>query len=314
MKRSKSEVGMEKNAKNIVLLGLSVYLVLFLLVGCGGRQEQGIKGNNPPVINEVSLLPLNPTIQSEISVRILASDKNGDPLTYRVKWFVNEKEIGEGMSLKYEEAKKGDEISAEVTPFDGKEWGKTVKTNEITIGGLAPRIISLNISPESLFTTTPQVVVSAMVEDPDNDSIKLFVHWLIKDEVIQDTSNILDLKRYNLKKEDIITGAAFAYDGEFKSDAFPFELHIANSAPLFSTRIDSVVASPESLYYQVPIIDPDGDKMTFELLDAPKGVMIDKNTGVIYGSAGDVNTFEVLVRATDTDGAYLDAKFTLTAP
>ncbi|MEO0143166.1 MAG: Ig domain-containing protein [candidate division WOR-3 bacterium] len=293
-----------------------VFLVIlvFFLITCGGKKEEGVVGNNPPVINEVSLLPLNPTIQSEITVRIQASDKDGDPLTYKVLWYVNGKEIGEGMSLKYEGAKKGDTISAEVTPYDGKEWGETVKTGKITIGGLPPKIVSLSISPESLFVTTPSVVVSAMVDDPDGDSTKLIVHWLVKDEVISDTSNTLDLRKYNLKKNDVITGAAFAFDGEFKSEEFPFELHIANSAPVLSHRIDSVKAKPESLYYQVPIIDPDGDRLTFEIVEAPKGVLIDKATGVIYGNVGEANSFEVLVRATDTDGAYLDAKFTLTAP
>ncbi|MEO0127075.1 MAG: Ig domain-containing protein [candidate division WOR-3 bacterium] len=295
-------------------LWIAPIFLLFFVVFCGGKKEEGTAGNHPPEIHEVSLLPLNPTIQSEITVRILASDSDGDPLTYKVKWFVNDKEIGEGMSLKYEDAKKGDKIFAEVTPFDGKDWGKTVKTREVKIGGLPPKIISLKITPETIFATTPSVVVSAMVEDPDNDSVQLFVHWLVKDEVIPDTSNVLDLKKYNLKKNDVITGAAFASDGEFKSEPFPFEIHIANSAPVFSTKIDSIKAKPYEIYYQVPIVDPDGDRLTFEILSAPKGVIIDNNTGVISGNAGDVNSFEVLVRATDTDGAYLDAKFTLTAP
>ncbi len=295
-------------------LFVALCTIMVIIISCGGKKEEGIKGNNPPEINEISLLPLNPTIESEISVRILASDIDGDPLTYRVRWFVNSKEIGEGMSLKHEEAKKGDKIFAEVTPFDGKEWGEPVKTGEITLGGIAPRILSLKISPESLFITTPQVAVSAIVEDKDKDSINLIVHWLVKDEVIPETSNVLNLHKYNLKKNDIVTGSAFAFDGQYKSEPFTFELHIANSAPAFKTRVDSVQASPDSIYYPVPIIDPDGDKLTFELLDAPTGVKIDRNTGVIYGSAGNVNTFEVLVRATDTDGAYLDAKFTLTAP
>ncbi|MCX7994885.1 MAG: putative Ig domain-containing protein [candidate division WOR-3 bacterium] len=304
---------MKKDKLNICLSVVSIFLIL-LVVACGSKKEDAKVGNHPPEIHELSLLPLNPTIQSEITVRILASDKDGDPLSYRVKWFVNGKEIGEGMSLKYEEAKKGDRVSAEVTPYDGKEWGKPKKTGEVKIGGLPPKIISLKISPESLFATTPLVTVNAMVEDPDNDTVQLFVHWLVNDQVIPDTSNTLELKKFNLKKNDVITGAAFAWDGEFKSEPFTFELHIANSAPVLSADIDSVKASSESLYYQIPISDPDGDRLTFELLKAPSSVFIDKNTGVIYGSAGDVNTFEILVRAKDPDGAYLDAKFTMTAP
>lgn len=311
---------MKKDRKESVLLVSLVSLVLLVVLvslvatGCEGKKEERVKGNTPPEISEVTLLPLNPTIQSEITVRMLSLDKDGDPITYKVKWLVNGKEIGEGMSFEYEEIKKGDKISAEVSPYDGKEWGSAVRTGEVTIGGLPPRIISLSIIPESLFITTPQVRVTAMVEDPDKDSVKIICHWLVNDEVISDTSNVLDLKKFKLKKNDVITAAAFANDGEFASEAFPFELHIANSAPVFNTRIDSVKAKPESLYYPLPIIDPDGDKLTFEILKAPEGVKVERNSGIIYGSAGDVNSFEVFVRATDTDGAYLDAKFTLTAP
>ncbi|MEO0184575.1 MAG: putative Ig domain-containing protein [candidate division WOR-3 bacterium] len=287
--------------------------VLLYVVVCGGKKE-GVAGNTPPEITEVTLLPLNPSIGSEISVRISAMDKEGDPLTYKVKWFVNGKEIGEGMSFKYEEAKMGDKVFAEVTPFDGKEWGKAVRSREVTLGGLPPRIVSVNIIPESLFVHTPRIVVSATAEDPDGDSIQIFVYWMLNDDRIPDSSNVLDLTKLKPKKNDRINGGVVAFDGQSKSEPFMVELEIANSPPVFSTRIDSVVASPESLYYRVPIMDPDGDKLTFELLDAPPGVKVDRNTGVIYGSAGDVKTFEVSVRATDTDGAYLDARFTLTAP
>ncbi|MGQ9533852.1 MAG: putative Ig domain-containing protein [bacterium] len=293
---------------------LTLFGLLFLVaINCGEKKE-GKTTNTPPEISQVSLLPLNPAINSEISVRVSATDKEGDPLTYKVKWFVNNQMIGEGMSCKYEEAKQGDKIFAEVVPFDGKEWGKAVRSREVTLAGLAPRIVSAKITPESLFVHTPQIIVTAIIEDPDGDSTQLFVHWMLNDARIADSSNVLDLRKLKLKKHDRIIGGAVASDGEFLSEPFMFELEVANSFPMFSTRIDSVKASPESLYYQVPIIDPDGDKLTFELLDAPSGVMIDKNTGVIYGNAGDVNSFEVLVRATDTDGAYLDARFTLTAP
>ncbi|MEO0216423.1 MAG: Ig domain-containing protein [candidate division WOR-3 bacterium] len=303
---------MKNNRNSMVSMAILGLLALFIM-GCGGKKE-GISGNTPPEITEVTLLPLNPTIGSEISVRISAFDKEGDPLTYRVKWFVNDREIGEGMSFKYEEAKRGDKIFAEVSPFDGKEWGKAVRSRAVTLGGLPPRIISVKIIPESLFVHTPRIVVSTTAEDPDGDSLQIFVYWMLNDDRIPDSSNVLDLTKLKLKKNDRITAGVVAFDGQFKSEPFMIEMEIANSPPVFSTRVDSVVASPQNLYYKVPIIDPDGDPLKFELLSAPEGVKIDKNTGVISGSAGDVNTFEVSVRATDTDGAYLDAKFTLTAP
>jgi len=289
-------------------------ILAFCIVSCGSKKDEaGTAANNPPEIKNITLLPLNPTIRSEITARILSSDKDGDPITYNVTWFVNEREIGKGMSLTYDEIKKGDRIFADVTPHDGKTYGKTVRSSEITIGGLPPRIVSLSIIPEIVYVTTPQIVLNALFEDPDGDSIKLVVHWLVKEEVLSDTSHILQLPRLGLKKNDVITGAAFADDGEYRSEAFTFEIAVANSPPTFRTKTDSVKCSTDSVYYALPVYDPDGDPLSFEILEAPRGIEIDPQQGVIHGTVVAAQAFEVAVRATDTEGAYLDARFVLTS-
>jgi hypothetical protein len=139
------------------------------------------------------------------------------------------------------------------------------------------------------------------------------VHWLIKDEVLADTSPVLQIAPLRLKKTDVITGAAFVDDGEYRSEAFTFEITVANAPPAFRTKIDSVKCSTDSVYYPLPIFDPDGDALTFEILDAPGGISVDDQQGIIYGAAVAIDAFEVAVRATDSEGAYLDARFTLTA-
>ncbi|UCF71273.1 MAG: hypothetical protein JSW49_03050 [candidate division WOR-3 bacterium] len=298
-------------SKSIFAFGI---IFVLAVVTCGGKKEEDSAAvNHAPVLENITLLPLNPTVQSEITARILASDKDGDPITYEVKWYVNDEEIGEGMSLTYPEIKKGDRILAEVTPYDGKAYGKMMRSSEITIGGLPPRIVSVSVIPEIIDVTTPQVTLNALFEDADGDDIDLVVHWLVKDDVLPNTSNVLPMAPLRLKKNDVITGAAFADDGEYRSEAFPFEITIANAPPAFKTKTDSVKCSPKNVHYVLPIFDPDGDPMSFSLLQAPEGIMIDADNGVIYGSAGDISVFEVFVRATDSEGAYLDAQFTLSS-
>lgn len=298
----------------MVVKSLFILFLVIFVIECGEKKEEKGVTNNPPVVTEVTLLPLQPTVQTEIKARILSSDKEGDPVTYQIKWFVNGTEIGEGMSFSYDEVEKGDKIYAEVTPYDGKDYGKTVRTAEITIGGLPPKILSLQIAPESLFVTTPQVVVTALAEDPDKDSLRMIIHWLVNDEVIADTSTTLELKKYGLKKNDRVTGSAFADDGEFRSEPFSFELVIANAPPVFKTQTDSVKCAPDSIYYPLPIIDPDNDPLFFEILEAPPGIQIDHDKGIIYGRAAETKKFDITIRATDSDGAYLDAQFTITTP
>lgn len=293
-----------------------VFGVIFVLsvIVCGGKKEEGSTAtNSPPALENITLLPLNPTVQSEITARILASDSDGDPITYQVKWYVNDEQIGEGMSFTYPEIKKGDRIFAEVTPYDGKAYGEMMRSSELIVGGLPPRIVSVSVIPEIVDVTTPQITLDALFEDADGDDIDLIVHWLVKDEVLANTSNVLPLQPLGLKKNDVITGAAFADDGEHRSEAFPFEITIANAPPAFKTKTDSVKCSADSVHYVLPIFDPDGDPLSFAILQAPQGIMIDAGTGTIYGNAGGISVFEVLVRATDPDGAYLDAQFTLTS-
>jgi hypothetical protein len=297
------------------LRGKIICFALFLLiVQCGGKKDdEGVIGENRlPVIDEVTLLPLTPTVHSEITARIRSSDKDGDPVTYQVRWFVNGREIGEGMLFKYDEIEKGDKVFAEVTPYDGKDWGEPKRSTEVTIGGVAPRILSVQIAPESIYVTTPQAVISATVEDPDRDSIYLILHWTVKDALLSDTTNVLKLKQLGLKKHDVIMGTAFAYDGTFRSEPFVFDLTILNAPPIFVTKEDSVTLNPDSIYYQLPIMDPDGDPLEFELVAGPPGVSVDKKTGVVYGNSQDSVAFQIVVRAQDDDGASLEAQFTLT--
>jgi len=295
-----------------ILTKLLLVLFTIVMLHCERKKEAKPKINTPPIIDNVTLLPLNPTIESEITARILGSDADGDPITFRINWFVNGAEIGEGLSFSYEEVKKGDKIYAEVSPFDGKTWGEPVKANEITIGDLPPKILSIKIAPESLFVTTPRVAVNALVEDPDGDSVTLIIHWLVQEKVLPETSSVLNLTKFKLKKNDVITAAAFATDCELRSKPFTFELIIANSPPTFTTDTDSLTCRDDSIYYPLPIVDPDEDPITFQILHAPAGIKLDKANGIIYGSPGDTTEFEVVVRVTDPEGAYLDAKFTLT--
>lgn len=279
---------------------------------CEKKGEGKKQTNTPPLIEEVKLVPPYPTIESEITTYILGSDKEGDPITFRIVWFINGVKIGEGRSFTYSKIKKGDRIFAEVYPHDGKAWGMPVKTNETVIHDMPPKILSITTTPESLFRRTPYVAIGAVVEDPDGDSAGLIVHWSVNERTIPETSSVLDLMKLKLKKNDVIRATAFATDGELQSDPYSVTLTIANSAPIFTKDIDSLKSRNDTIYYHLPIVDPDGDRLTFRLLYAPGGIKVNDKKGIIYGVT-DASEFEILVRATDTDGAFLDAKFSLTA-
>ncbi|MCS7274987.1 MAG: putative Ig domain-containing protein [Candidatus Bipolaricaulota bacterium] len=64
--------------------------------------------------------------------------------------------------------------------------------------------------------------------------------------------------------------------------------------------------------YNVNAFDPEGDSMTYELLQAPPWLSINASTGFIYGIPSQAGTVQVTVRARDSSGAFENQTFALT--
>lgn len=300
---------------------ISVFLVLsvLLIMRCGEEKkerETGIeKLNTPPFIKSAEIIPDAPILGSRVALRIDAGDQEGDKITYRVAWFLNDEEIGTGLEFQMTAAKKGDRIFAEITPSDGKLTGEALRTPIITIGNTPPRIASARISPDTVLTSTGNLTVIGEGIDPDGDSLTWLCYWVLDySERIADSSTTIRLKNLRLKKGSHLTAELYAYDGDTVSHPYLLEIDVVNAHPILAEGLDSIPYKRDSIYFPVPIIDPDGDPITFEILESPEGLKIDKTKGVIYGSVEDTTAFEIVVRATDREGAYIDAKFTLEPP
>jgi hypothetical protein len=295
---------------------ISFLLLTLAFTGCPGNnnQNQGSQTNTPPFIKSADILPPNPVQGSRLDLRIMAGDKEGDQITYTVRWFLNGKEIGEGVEYYINEAKRGDQIFAEVTPSDGKASGAAVRTAIATIGNTSPKIVGGHISPDTVLTSTGTLTVSGDGIDPDGDSIRWTCRWKLNGKALPDTGLTINLTDLKLKKGSNLVAELYAHDSETVSLPYQLEISVVNGHPILQANVDSVPYQPGSVNFPVPIIDPDNDPMTFELLQAPRGLTINRTTGVVTGVAADSGSFEILVRATDSEGAYLDARFTLNPP
>jgi hypothetical protein len=286
------------------------------LVQCDGNKKtsEPQKGvNTPPFINSAEIMPLNPILGSRVRLRIDAGDKEGDILQYNIHWYVNNREIGEGLEVFLDTAERGDEIYAIVTPSDGKLQGEPFRTDAVTIGNTPPVITSSRIMPDTVLTSTGTLTIIGQGYDPDNDPITWLCYWTLDYETrIPDSTVTIDLSRLDLKKGSHISAELYAYDGDTVSTPHVLEIDIVNSAPIINSEVESLPYRPGALDFAVPIIDPDKDPLAFELLDAPYGITIDRTTGVITGQINETEPFQILVRATDSEGAYLEARFTLT--
>ncbi len=296
-------------------LAVAILLCLFC-VGCGERKEGSDKTlNTAPFIMDAEILPQNPTLGSRIDLRIKAGDKEGDDITYTVSWILNERMIGTGLSMSLTEAEKGDHIYAEITPSDGRLTGQTWRTSTVTIANSTPKIMSARITPDAILTSTGDLTVVGDAIDLDGDPLTYFCSWTLDNKKItNDSSTTLQLDKLRLKKGSVLNAELYAFDGVTLSQPYTLEIAIVNSPPILRPGWDSIPYKPDSIAYRLPIFDPDGDEVSFEILEAPNGIRIDAAQGIVYGSVADTLAFEIVVRATDNEGAYLDAQFTVTPP
>jgi hypothetical protein len=80
-----------------------------------------------------------------------------------------------------------------------------------------------------------------------------------------------------------------------------------NSTPLFVANVGS------SYQYQIQASDPDGQALTYQLRQAPQGMTINANTGLVQWNTPVTGTYQVVIAAFDSLGLGVTQAYTLTA-
>jgi hypothetical protein len=308
---------MSKKKTSTLILSLRFFLLFLLgmVLSCGGQQEREFqdKANLPPVISSVTISPGNPNKESNLSLSVQNQNPSRGPVTFRYQWIKNDEQIpGENeIMLKSGNFRKGDLIRAKVTPSNGKADGSSVLSPAVKILNSPPVIQEVWIEPKVARVTDP---LKAVVKgsDPDGDSISYVYKWE-KNGVVLSGENTDTLEPNRFKKRDSITVTVTPSDGETfgkpkKSEA----VAILNSPP---TITSSPPTAPEGrIYtYRVTANDPDNDAITFSLKTAPKGMEIDKETGMIRWEIEkrDQGPQLIEIEASDPEGAKSFQRFTL---
>lgn len=214
---------------------------------------------------------------------------------------MNDEEYLETEEIQLSPLSKGDRIYVEITPFDGKEYGKPFKTEPKYIMNSRPRMIGANVEPETVYSTTKEIKIIGKAEDIDGDEVKFIYDWFLNNKKLDEKGNIL---KGNFKKGDVINFVVRADDGEEISDNFvSAAIYVQNSPPQFVMKEDSTKISSNNLNFKVNAIDPDGDKIKYSIVSSSLPLSIDDN-GVITGEIPSSTDVIVSVKAEDTDGAY----------
>ena len=298
------------------LLFFFAFLLLFVIIlSCGKQQKTEFKSNtnSPPVILSVNISPEAPRKNSELSVFIRSQDPNGDSITYHYQWMKNEDEMtGEGKSaLKGGNLRKGDLIRVRVIPSDGKDNGKPFLSDPVKILNSAPVVQEVLIEPKAAYVTD-RLKANVKCSDIDGDSINYAYKWETKAGVLNEERGEI-LERGRFKKGDSIVVTVTPNDVESAGMSKKSEpVTIANSPPIITSsppnKTDGNIFS-----YQVTANDPDNDPVMFALKTAPKGMAINKETGLIRWEIqkGDQGKQSIEIEASDSEGAKSSQRYAL---
>lgn len=278
------------------------------------REETKEKINSPPTITSVVILCDKPTKDNDLSLLIKSQDIDGDPITYSYQWIKNDKEIvGENRAvLLKRNFRKGDIIQVRITPSDGKITGRPFLSPPLKIINSPPIIEEIQIEPK-MATSKDSLRVFVKGYDEDGDFIYYTFTWEKNGiKLPEERKDFLESGKF--KKGDKIIVTVTPDDRESLGITKRSEtITILNSPPLI-TSSPPIYIEGERYSYQVKVDDPDNDPVSFKLKSGPRGMEIQRETGLIQWEIKkeDVGEHLIEVEVSDNDGLKSQQKYTLT--
>ena len=152
--------------------GDRIRAVVALRTGGGAREiatPEVVAGNALPAVESVTFDPRVPAAGSRIRAIVSAADPDGDPLTFRYEWYLDNVSVpGDGDALDLKKARRGSFVHVRVTPNDGIADGAWRHSPVHEIGNASPVVRSK--PPESI--PPSRVLIHRIVaEDPDGDRL-----------------------------------------------------------------------------------------------------------------------------------------------
>ncbi len=105
-------------------------------------------------------------------------------------------------------------------------------------------------------------------------------------------------------------------DPQGASDTQTFEIQVAGSA---QNAPPQILSRPRTVFgavgvpfaYNVNATDPNGDAITYQIVQAPPWLVMDSASGFVYGTPSEPGAFPITIRAIDSRSAWAEQSFTL---
>jgi hypothetical protein len=275
----------------------------------GSKQEST---NHAPKI-QAAHLPEPITRSGPVTVSLSVDDPEHDAVTFQYRWYVNENLVqGEtGPQFPPEKLQRGDRVSVEITPSDGRSTGATYKTQSVQVGNTLPYVASIGLPEQIRPGDTAKVEVE--IKDVDNDEVQVRYRWWKNQDLVTETE-VPSLETKGFVRGDVLRVSVTPRDaGGNGKEVSPPSVVIGNSPPRFTSK--PLPVTQKGLYqYVLTAVDAEGDPISFDLHTAPPGMTIDKKAGLIsWKIPADLSgAYRVRVVAEDGQGGSSSQEFELT--
>jgi hypothetical protein len=267
--------------------------------------------NDPPVIRSV---PPTTALQGvPYLYQVLADDPDGDLLTYSFNGRPIGMIVGPSSGL----------ISW--TPSSDQVGYNPVKL-EVTDGhgGMTPQSFFVNVvnvnDPPEILSAPPTGAkqgtpfsYQVQVFDPDGDQVRLALLSPPPGMTINASSGLV---QWVPGQESVgrVTVTVLASDGLGGIAYQTFELSVqdTNDLPVVIGDIPPVAYQNQPYIAQVRAYDPDGDALTYTLVNQLEDISLDKHTGTLVWFPKIPQNQTMTIRITDENGTYTDAFFNVT--
>lgn len=110
--------------------------------------------NSPPVITSIQVDAPSPLQPGQAALAVAqANDADGDPVQVEIEWWVDDRRAGVGASFDTSALRTGESLRARARAGDGESWGAFADSAALTLGNLAPEIVSApgGLGPDGVF-------------------------------------------------------------------------------------------------------------------------------------------------------------------
>ena len=253
------------------------------------------------------------------SYRVIATDPDGDSITYSLG------QVPEGVTIRSRSSggdiswtPSSDQVGQHFIEVFADDNKGEVTTQSYIVNVSANRPPEFTSAPITVITDTHNYSYRAIATDPDGDSITYSLGQVPEGVTIRSRSSGGDIS-WTPNSEQV--GQHFievlADDGFGKVTSQTYEINVLeNQIPIIVTEPLSSGRIEVSYFSRLIATDPDGDSITYSLIQAPVGMTIRSRS-----SGGDISwlntdillgTHEVVVEVSDQFGGVTEYRYDLT--